>query len=134
LLYRGLRRGGRETPTASDIASKQPRHGRQGESALPDPPAFRSYSRLCEFVAVWIVRRTRPPILTLQGLWSGPARPNGTCLFTAGLSDSDVPIINPENPTPGTRDMTGYLYQAFATDLNDRMRDNGKPNLEAVVE
>ena len=30
--------------------------------------------------------------------------------------------------------MTGYLYQAFATDLNDRMRDNGKPNLEAVVE
>jgi ribonuclease BN (tRNA processing enzyme) len=45
-----------------------------------------------------------------------------------------VPIINPENPTPGTRDMTGYLYQAFATDLNDRMRDNGKPNLEAVVD
>ena len=45
-----------------------------------------------------------------------------------------VPIINPDNPTPGTKDMTGYLYQAFATDLNDRMRDNGKPNLEAVVE
>ncbi len=45
-----------------------------------------------------------------------------------------MPIINPDNPTPGTKDMTGYLYQAFATDLNDRMRDNGKPNLEAVVE
>ena len=45
-----------------------------------------------------------------------------------------VPIINPGNPTPGIKDMTGYLYQAFASDLNDRMRDNGKPNLEAVVE
>jgi ribonuclease BN (tRNA processing enzyme) len=45
-----------------------------------------------------------------------------------------VPVINPDNPTPGTKDMTGYLYQAFATDLNDRIRDNGKPSLEAVVE
>jgi len=51
-----------------------------------------------------------------------------------GSPTPTVPIINPENPTPGTRDMTGYLYQAFATDLNDRMRDNGKPNLEAVVD
>jgi hypothetical protein len=30
--------------------------------------------------------------------------------------------------------MTGYLYQAFATDLNNRMRDNGKRSLEALVE
>jgi ribonuclease BN (tRNA processing enzyme) len=51
-----------------------------------------------------------------------------------GAPTPTVPIINPDNPTPGTRDMTGYLYQTFATDLNDRMRDNGKPNLEAVVE
>ena len=51
-----------------------------------------------------------------------------------GAPTPTVPIINPENPTPGIKDMTGYLYQAFAADLNDRMRDNGKPNLEAVVE
>ena len=51
-----------------------------------------------------------------------------------GAPTPTVPIINPDNPTPGTKDMTGYLYQAFATDLNDRMRDNGKPSLEAVVE
>lgn len=51
-----------------------------------------------------------------------------------GSPTPTVPIINPDNPTPGTRDMTGYLYQAFATDLNDRIRDNGKPSLEAVVE
>jgi ribonuclease BN (tRNA processing enzyme) len=51
-----------------------------------------------------------------------------------GSPTPTVPIINPDNPTPGTRDMTGYLYQAFAADLNDRIRDNGKPSLEAVVE
>jgi ribonuclease BN (tRNA processing enzyme) len=51
-----------------------------------------------------------------------------------GSPPPTVPIINPDNPTPGTQDMTGYLYQAFATDLNDRIRDNGKPSLEAVVE
>src|SRR3979411_808132 len=36
--------------------------------------------------------------------------------------------------TPGTKDMTGYIYQAFATDLNDRIRDNGRRSLEALVE
>ncbi len=51
-----------------------------------------------------------------------------------GSPTPTVPIINPDNPTPGTKDMTGYLYQAFATDLNDRMRDNGKRSLEELVE
>jgi len=43
------------------------------------------------------------------------------------------PIMNPENPTPGTEVMTKYLYQAFATDENDRMRDNHKPDLRSLV-
>ena len=51
-----------------------------------------------------------------------------------GAAPPAVPIINPDNPTPGTKDMTGYIYQAFATDLNDRMRDNGRRSLEALVE
>ena len=55
-------------------------------------------------------------------------------LSLPGAATPAVPIINPDNPTPGTKDMTGYIYQAFATDLNDRMRDNGKRSLEALVE
>ncbi|MGY3482295.1 ribonuclease BN (tRNA processing enzyme) [Bradyrhizobium sp. USDA 4011] len=51
-----------------------------------------------------------------------------------GAATPAVPIINPDNPTPGTKDLTGYIYQAFATDLNDRMRDNGRRSLEALVE
>ena len=90
LLSRGLRRGSRQTPSASGIADKQPyRHERQLESALPDPPPFRSYNRLCKPVTVRIVHRARPPILTPQGVWSGSARPNGAGLFTARLSNPD---------------------------------------------
>lgn len=32
--------------------------------------------------------------------------------------------INPENPTPGTVETTDMLVRAYATDLNDRSRDN----------
>ncbi|BDD90582.1 hypothetical protein PanNE5_00220 [Pandoraea sp. NE5] len=43
-------------------------------------------------------------------------------------------IENPENPTPGTVDMTNYLYQAFAVDINDRLRDAHRPDLRKLVE
>ncbi|TDD89156.1 MBL fold metallo-hydrolase [Saccharopolyspora karakumensis] len=50
-----------------------------------------------------------------------------------GKKASEPPVINPENPTPGTVDMTEYLYQAYALDVNDRMRDGGQPNLRDLV-
>lgn len=34
-----------------------------------------------------------------------------------------LPVVNPENPTPGTVEMTDYLYKAFAADFNDHIRD-----------
>lgn len=37
------------------------------------------------------------------------------------------PVVVPENPTPGTREMVDLLVQAFATDYNDRARDNRLP-------
>ncbi|MFD1211415.1 hypothetical protein ACFQ36_05100 [Arthrobacter sp. GCM10027362] len=33
-------------------------------------------------------------------------------------------VFNPQDPTPGTTGMTGYLRQAFAADFNDRARDS----------
>jgi len=79
------------------------------------------------------------PNLLLYGLYSGLDRPSPPLkvfgpgrrgqmepIFTASGRPIPSPeIVNPENPTPGIVDMTGYLSQAFATDLNDRMRDNG---------
>jgi hypothetical protein len=58
-------------------------------------------------------RRRIRPILTPQGVWSGSARPNGADLFTAWFSNPTVAIINPDNPMPGTKDMTGYLLAQF---------------------
>jgi ribonuclease BN (tRNA processing enzyme) len=37
---------------------------------------------------------------------------------------SPLPVVNPENPTPGTVEMTDYLYKAFAADFNDHIRDS----------
>ncbi len=34
------------------------------------------------------------------------------------------PTICPDSPTPGLTEMTEHLLQAFATDVNDRLRDN----------
>jgi ribonuclease BN (tRNA processing enzyme) len=54
-------------------------------------------------------------------------------IFTPpGVPTPTVPVVNPANPVPGIEDTTGYLYQAFALDLNDRMRDNLKPDLRNI--
>lgn len=49
------------------------------------------------------------------------------------FGEGSVPVINPENPTPGIEDMTRYLIQAFATDINDRMRDSRKPDIHSLL-
>ena len=55
-------------------------------------------------------------------------------MFTApGRQATEPQVMNPSNPTPGTEDMTGYLYQAFATDINDRMRDSSKKDIRTLV-
>jgi ribonuclease BN (tRNA processing enzyme) len=56
-------------------------------------------------------------------------------IFTLpGQPTPTVPVINPQNPVPGIVDTTNYLYQAFALDLNDRMRDNLKPDLHTLFD
>ena len=51
----------------------------------------------------------------------------------SGRQAAEPQVMNPSNPTPGTVDMTEYLYQAFATDINDRIRDSGKKDLRTLV-
>ncbi|RCW45928.1 ribonuclease BN (tRNA processing enzyme) [Halopolyspora algeriensis] len=54
-------------------------------------------------------------------------------IFTKpGESAPDIRVENPDNPVPGTVDMTDSLYQAFALDINDRMRDNRYPDLREI--
>lgn len=44
------------------------------------------------------------------------------------------PIFNPESPTPGLKESSEKLVQAFALDINDRMRDIAKPDLSELFE
>jgi ribonuclease BN (tRNA processing enzyme) len=66
----------------------------------------------------------------------GPGRRGAMQPATAQqLSGLGEPVvINPANPTPGTTDMTQGLINAFALDLNDRVRDIGYPPLDSQVD
>jgi ribonuclease BN (tRNA processing enzyme) len=43
-------------------------------------------------------------------------------------------VWNPASPTPGIVESTHKLLQAYATDINDRMRDNAKQDLREIFE
>lgn len=43
-------------------------------------------------------------------------------------------VWNPESPTPGLVESTTRLLQAYATDINDRMRDNAKQDLREIFD
>lgn len=44
------------------------------------------------------------------------------------------PAIYADQPTPGTQRMVEHLLRAHATDLNDRRRDSGAPDISEVFE
>lgn len=62
----------------------------------------------------------------------GPG-PRGSLVPVAGASRTNVPVIHPENPTPGTVAMTESIYKAFANDINDNIRDSQKPDPHTLV-
>jgi ribonuclease BN (tRNA processing enzyme) len=49
-----------------------------------------------------------------------------------GDPDVDPGVWCPESPTPGLRESTEKLLAAYATDINDRTRDEGKQNLRDI--
>jgi ribonuclease BN (tRNA processing enzyme) len=53
-------------------------------------------------------------------------------IFAAEKRQHLPEVFNPESPTPGLRESTDKLLQAYATDINDRMRDNAKQDLREI--
>lgn len=53
-------------------------------------------------------------------------------IFAADQRDVQPEVFNPDSPTPGLRESADKLMQAFALDINDRMRDNAKQDLSEV--
>jgi ribonuclease BN (tRNA processing enzyme) len=123
--------------------------GKRLQEAL-DPPSNRTLLRTLRGLFLTHLHSDHTvdyPNLLLYGLYSGlddaeaslkvfgPGRRGEMepVFAVPGRQPAAPEIINPGNPTPGTEDMTGYLYQAYATDINDRMRDNGRPDLRSRV-
>jgi ribonuclease BN (tRNA processing enzyme) len=88
------------------------------------------------------------PALLLYGYYTGLDRPERGPLqvygpgrrgemepiFTPpGQTPKQIAAFAPSNPTPGTREMVELLLAAYATDINDRMRDNGRRAPERLV-
>lgn len=45
----------------------------------------------------------------------------------------EPPLVCPDGPVPGFTETLHRLIDAFATDVNDRMRDNARPHPDAVL-
>ncbi|WP_197517374.1 MBL fold metallo-hydrolase [Microbacterium karelineae] len=73
--------------------------------------------------------------LIINGMWNGITDPSAPVpIYGPGdrgglppvLGDRDEPpVIAPEDPTPGTVTMTSRAIEAFAQDLNERLRGSG---------
>jgi ribonuclease BN (tRNA processing enzyme) len=82
------------------------------------------------------------PAFHITGMWNGlddPAKP----VHVYGPGDRGglppvfgnrpaPPVLFPSDPTPGTERLTTYLHQAYANDLNDRIRSSGGIDPAAV--
>lgn len=61
----------------------------------------------------------------------GPGRAGG---LPPARSGQDAPLVNPQNPTPGTEDFIEKSIEAAAYDLNIRIRDENWPDLRQILQ
>ncbi len=81
------------------------------------------------FLLGWPILQHNPPV----HVW-GPGSAGPMCAVPAEEpGEVEIPLINPENPTPGIVDVTRYQFQAHAFDINIRMRDSGRTDLTTLV-
>lgn len=55
-------------------------------------------------------------------------------IFGAESMESLPEVFHPKSPTPGLVESTERLLEAYALDINDRMRDNAKQDLREIFE
>ena len=70
----------------------------------------------------------------LEVLGPGPRGELPPVFQVPGRPAKEPPAVFPEAPTPGTVQMTDGIFRAFATDLNDRIRDYLWPDLRGLVQ
>jgi ribonuclease BN (tRNA processing enzyme) len=120
-----------------DCGHSTPQRFVQAGLGTPSRPGNRAFEGLrCIFLTHLHSDHTvEYPAFHITGMWNGlddPSKP--VRVFGPGdrgglppvFGDRPAPpVVAPQDPTPGTERMTAYLHQAFATDLNDRIRSSG---------
>ena len=71
--------------------------------------------------------------LPLEVLGPGPRGELPPVFQVPGRPRAEPAVVFPDAPTPGTVQMTDGIFRAFATDLNDRVRDYLWPDLRTLV-
>ena len=81
------------------------------------------------FLLGWPILQWNPPVHAF-----GPGSAGPMCALPPAVPGGrGIPLVNPENPTPGLVDVTNYQIQAHAFDINIRMREAGRSDLTELV-
>ncbi|WP_448508274.1 MBL fold metallo-hydrolase [Immundisolibacter sp.] len=70
----------------------------------------------------------------LEVFGPGPRGELAPVFQVPGLPRAEPAVAFPEAPTPGTMQMTDSIFRAFATDINDRIRDYLWPDIRGLVQ
>jgi ribonuclease BN (tRNA processing enzyme) len=84
------------------------------------------------------------PDLPVLGMWNGLNDPTRKVHVHGPGNRGALPpvfppgrptpaVVSPDDPTPGIEGMTDYILKAWATDLNDRLRDSGGTDPRQVL-
>jgi ribonuclease BN (tRNA processing enzyme) len=79
------------------------------------------------FLLGWPILQWNPPVAVY-----GPG-PAGGASFPADEPGHPIPVVRPENPTPGLADLTDAHFRAHAYDINVRMREAGRRDLTPLL-
>ena len=80
------------------------------------------------FLLGWPILQWNPPVPVY-----GPGPAGGAGSFPADEPGHPVPVVRPDNPTPGLADLTDAHFRAHAYDLNVRMREAGRDDLTPLL-
>lgn len=80
------------------------------------------------FLLGWPVLQHNPPVQVF-----GPGSAGLMWALPARGEEPAIPLVSPDNPTPGLIDVTRHHIEAHAFDLNIRMREAGRRDLTALI-
>ena len=80
------------------------------------------------FLLGWPILQHNPPVHV-----HGPGSAGPMCALPAEDDEPAIPLVSPDEPTPGIVEVTNHQIRANAFDLNIRMREAGRSDLTDLI-